>query len=77
MPQKSFGMDRYRGKPVCVCVRDNETTDHVLWGCKRFDAERPQLLMNFRATDTEWGTPIRDMLGGRDSRGVVGVLIFP
>jgi hypothetical protein len=52
--------------PVCVY----ETTDHVLWSCGRFDAKRPQLWMDLRATDTGWGTPIRDMLGGRDWRGL-------
>jgi hypothetical protein len=50
---------------MCVSLQDYETIDHVLWGGERFDAERPQLLMDFRSTDTEWGTPIRDILDGR------------
>jgi hypothetical protein len=54
--------------PMCVCSRDYETVDHVLWGCERFDAKRPQLWMALRLTDTEWGTLIRDIVGGRDGR---------
>jgi hypothetical protein len=29
--------------PICVCSQDYERVDYVLWGCERFDAERPQL----------------------------------
>jgi hypothetical protein len=29
--------------PMCVSSQDYGTIDHVLWGCERFDAERPQL----------------------------------
>jgi hypothetical protein len=54
--------------PICVCSRDYETVDHELWGCERFDNERPQLWIDLRLTDTEWGTPTRDILGGRDWR---------
>jgi hypothetical protein len=32
--------------PMCVCSRDHGTVDYVLWGCERFDAERPQLWMD-------------------------------
>jgi hypothetical protein len=39
--------------PVCVCALDYETIYHVLWGCKRFDAGRPQLWMDLKATDIE------------------------
>jgi hypothetical protein len=62
--------------PMCFCSRDYETVDHVLWGCERFDAERPQLWMDLRSTDTEWGTPIRDILGGRDWRSLVACCSF-
>jgi hypothetical protein len=58
--------------PMCVCSQDYVLWDHVLWGCERFDAERPQLWMDLRLTDTEWGTPIRDILGGRDWRSLRG-----
>jgi hypothetical protein len=56
--------------PMCVCSRDYETVDHVLWGCERFDAERLQLWMDLKLTGIEWGTPIRDILGGRDCRSL-------
>jgi hypothetical protein len=62
--------------PMCVCSRDYETVDHVLWGCEIFVAERPQLWMDLGSTDTEWGTPIRDILGGRDWRSLVACCSF-
>jgi hypothetical protein len=51
--------------PVYVFLPDYEIIDHVLWGCERFDAERPQFWMDLRSTDTEWGTLIREILGER------------
>jgi hypothetical protein len=60
---------------VYVCSRKYETVDHVLWSCERFDAKKPQLWMDLRLTDTEWGTPIRDILGGRDWSSLRGVVI--
>jgi hypothetical protein len=32
--------------------------------------------MDLRSTDTEWGTPIRDILGGRDWRSLVACCSF-
>jgi hypothetical protein len=57
---KSFmalGRGRYRGKSQCIFSRsrDYETVDHVLWGCEQF-------LMDLRSIDTEWRTPIRDII---------------
>jgi hypothetical protein len=37
---------------------------------------RPQLLMDLRSTDTEWETPIRDILGGRDWSGLRGKVLL-
>jgi hypothetical protein len=51
---------------MCVCSRDYDTVDHVLWCYDSVDAERLQLWMDLGLTDTEQGTPIRDILGGRD-----------
>jgi hypothetical protein len=34
--------------PMCVCSREYERVDHVLWGCERFDTEKPQLWMDLR-----------------------------
>jgi hypothetical protein len=54
--------------PMCIWSQNYETVNHVLWGCERFDAERPQLQMDLRLTDIEWGIPIRNILGGRSLR---------
>jgi hypothetical protein len=56
--------------PMCVCSRDYEIVDHV-------SAEKLQLWMDLRLPDTEWGTPIRDILGGSDWRSIREVLLFP
>jgi hypothetical protein len=56
--------------PMSVYSRDYETVDHVLGGCERFDAEKPQFWMELRLTDTEWGTLIREILGGRNWRSL-------
>jgi hypothetical protein len=55
---------------MCVCSRDYEIVDHV-------SAEKLQLWMDLRLPDTEWGTPIRDILGGSDWRSIREVLLFP
>jgi hypothetical protein len=36
-------------------------------GLREIDAERAQPWRDLRSTDTEWGTPIRDILGGTDT----------
>jgi hypothetical protein len=49
---------------MCVCSWEYETKEHILWGCERFDPEKPPFWMDLRSTDTEWGTPIREILVG-------------
>jgi hypothetical protein len=56
---------------MCVCSRDYVTIDHFLWGFERFDAGRSPLWMDFRSTDTEWGTPIRDIFRWEKLEGSV------
>jgi hypothetical protein len=60
---------------IYICSRDYETIHRVLWGSERFDAETPQLWMELRATDIEWGARIRDILDVRDLRGVRGAAL--
>jgi hypothetical protein len=55
--------------------RNYEAIDHVLWGCERFDTDRPQLWMDLRSTYTECGTSIRDILRGRDWKGLRGTAL--
>jgi hypothetical protein len=73
MPQESSGTDWHRRKSHMRLFGDYDTIDHVLWGFERFDAERPQFWIKLRATDTEWG----NILGGRDSRDLKGLMFFP
>jgi hypothetical protein len=57
-----------------MCV-NYETIDHVLWGYERFYAKKQQLWMDLRSTDSEWGISIKDILGGRDWRGLRGAAL--
>jgi hypothetical protein len=59
--------------PMSVCSWDYKTIYYVLWGCERFDAKKP---MDLRSTDREWGTSIKDILGG-DTGGALRALLFP
>jgi hypothetical protein len=56
---------------LCVCLRDNETIDHVMLSCERYDSERRQLWNDLRFTGTAaWGTPVMDLQGCRNWRGL-------
>jgi hypothetical protein len=46
---------------MCVCLKDYETVDHLLWYCERFEAERHRLTDAFTALDVQRGTPVRDL----------------
>jgi len=51
--------------PVCVCMGDYETIDHVLWHCPRFDANRVALERNMNTLEIPLRTPMRDILALR------------
>jgi hypothetical protein len=42
--------------PMCVCLQEYETVDHLIWHCERFGSERHRLID---------GTPVRDLCGLR------------
>jgi hypothetical protein len=46
--------------PICVCVMNYETVDHIIWECSIFEVERRQLLLGLAAVNIKQGTPIRD-----------------
>jgi hypothetical protein len=35
-------LERFRivGDPICVCMMNYETVDHIIWECSRFEVER-------------------------------------
>jgi hypothetical protein len=37
---------------LCVCLRDYETRDNVMWSCERYDSERRHLWNDLRVTGT-------------------------
>jgi hypothetical protein len=54
---------RIVGDPICVCMINYETVDHIIWECSSLEVERRQLLLgvNIGAVNIKEGTPIRDL----------------
>jgi hypothetical protein len=44
-------LERFRivGDPICVCMMNYETVDHIIWS--RFEVERRQLLLGLAAVN--------------------------
>jgi hypothetical protein len=42
-------LDRFRTveDTMCVCLKDYETVDHLIWHCERFWSERHRLIMHW------------------------------
>jgi hypothetical protein len=40
---------RIVGDPICVCMMNYETVDHIIWECSRFEVEGRQLLLALAA----------------------------
>jgi hypothetical protein len=51
--------------PMCVCLQDYETVDHLIWHCERFGSERHLLIDALSELDMQDGTPVRDLCGLR------------
>jgi hypothetical protein len=49
--------------PVCVCMSDYETTDHILWQCPRFEVNRANLERKLNSIGIPFPSSIRDLLG--------------
>jgi hypothetical protein len=47
------------GIPICVCMMNYETIDHIIWEYSKFEVERRQLLLGLAAVNIKDGTPIR------------------
>jgi hypothetical protein len=50
---------------MCVCLKDFETVDHLIWHCERFGSERHRLIDALSKLDVLHGTPLRDLCGPR------------
>jgi hypothetical protein len=51
--------------PMCVCLKDYETVDHLIWHCERFGSERHRLIDALSELDVLHGTSVRDLCGLR------------
>jgi hypothetical protein len=60
-------LDRFRivEGPMCVCLKDYDTVDHLIWHCERFGSERHRLIDALSELDVLHGTPVRDLCGLR------------
>jgi hypothetical protein len=56
-----FGRFRIVIDVMCVCARNYEMVDHVIWRCERFRVERHRLIDAFAALNVGFGFPIRDL----------------
>jgi hypothetical protein len=45
---------------TCVCLKDYEKVDHLIWHCKRFETERRRPTDAFTALDVQLGTLVQD-----------------
>jgi hypothetical protein len=53
-------LERFRivvGDPICVCMMNYETVDHIIWECSRFEVVRRQLLLGLVTVNIKEGTP--------------------
>jgi hypothetical protein len=51
--------------PMCECLKDYETVDHLNWHCERFGLERHRLIDALSGLDVLHRTPVRDLCGLR------------
>jgi hypothetical protein len=61
---------------MCVCLRDYETVDHLIWHCGRFEAETRRLTDALTALDVQLGTPVRDLCSQKKWRAMKCCLVF-
>jgi hypothetical protein len=60
----------------CICLKDYETVDHLIWHCKRFETERRRLTDTLTALDVQLGTPVRDLCALKKWRAMKCCLNF-
>jgi hypothetical protein len=61
-------LDRFRivEDPMCVCLKDYESVDHLIWHCERFGSERHRIIDALAELNVLHGTPVRDLCGLRN-----------
>jgi hypothetical protein len=46
---------------MCVCLKDYEAVDHLMWHCERFETERRSLTDALPALDMQLGISVREL----------------
>jgi hypothetical protein len=70
--------DRFRivELALCVCLRDYEKVDHLIWHCGRFETERRHLNDALTALVVQLGTPVRYFCAQKKCRAMKCCLDF-
>jgi hypothetical protein len=45
----------------CICLKNYETVDQLIWHCERFETERRRQTDALTARDVQLGTPVQDL----------------
>jgi hypothetical protein len=62
--------------PMCVCLKDYETVDHLIWHCAKFGSERHRLVDALSELDVLHGILVQDQCGLRKWSAVKCCLDF-
>jgi hypothetical protein len=62
--------------PMCVCLKDYETVDHLIWYCERFGSEKHRLIDRLAELDKLHVTPVQDLCGLQKWSGITCCLDF-
>jgi hypothetical protein len=49
------------GGSICVCLKDYETVDYIIWKCSRFSSQRASLIRRLLLSGVYEETPVRDL----------------
>jgi hypothetical protein len=60
--------------PLCVCLENYETIDHLIWDCSRFETERTRTI--FKIHNIEPKTPIRDLCAQGKWEAIKKIYLF-
>jgi hypothetical protein len=63
-------------RAICLCLKDYEKVDHLIWHCERFESEKRRLTDALTALDVQLGTPVRDLCALKKWRAIKCFLDF-
>jgi hypothetical protein len=72
-----YGPSRIRivGGAECICLKDYETVDHLIWHCGRFETKKRRLTDALTAQEMHLRTPVLDLCALKKWRAMKSVWI--